>query len=110
MVGKPNYQFYYRASKDGKDNGKFDIFSNTKLDPIPEGYEYIPSICNPGCEKNVGDDGIIDEAIFLEPSLKVQMELDQHEAECALRYEMVNKTLEQLDKRLWRLEAIVICI
>ena len=44
----------------------------------------------------------------LEPSLKVQMELDQHEAECALRYEMVNKTLEQLDKRLWRLEAIVI--
>ncbi len=36
------------------------------------------------------------------------MELDQHEAECALRYEMVNKTLEQLDKRLWRLEAIVI--
>ena len=25
-----------------------------------------------------------------------------------LRYEMVNKTLEQLDKRLWRLEAITI--
>ena len=44
----------------------------------------------------------------LEPSLKVQMELDQHEAECALRYEMDNKTLEQLDKRLWRLEAITI--
>ena len=52
-------QFYYRASKNGKDNGKFDIFSNTKLDPIPEGYEYVPQICNPGCEKNVGDDGII---------------------------------------------------
>ena len=33
---------------------------NTKLDPIPDGYEYIPSICNPGCEKNVvKDDGII---------------------------------------------------
>ena len=44
----------------------------------------------------------------LEPSLKVQMDLDQHEAECAIRYEMVNKTLEQLDKRLWRLEAITI--
>ena len=44
----------------------------------------------------------------LEPSLKIQMELDQHEAECAIRYEMVNKTLEQLDKRLWRLEAITI--
>ena len=52
-------QFYYQASKNGKDNGKFDIFSNTKLDPIPEGYEYVPQICNPGCEKNVGDDGII---------------------------------------------------
>ena len=36
------------------------------------------------------------------------MKLDAHEAECAIRYEMVNKTLEQLDKRLWRLEAITI--
>ena len=44
----------------------------------------------------------------LQPELKVQMELDQHEKECAIRYEMVNKTLEQLDRRLWRLEAIVI--
>tara|TARA_B100000683_G_scaffold208037_1_gene202075 strand:- start:672 stop:869 length:198 start_codon:yes stop_codon:yes gene_type:complete len=44
----------------------------------------------------------------IEPELKVQMELDQHEKECAIRYEMVNKTLEQLDKRLWRLEAITI--
>ena len=52
-------QFYYQASKNGKDNGKFDIFSNTKLEPIPEGYEYVPQICNPGCEKNVGDDGVI---------------------------------------------------
>ena len=43
----------------------------------------------------------------LEPSLKVQMELDQHEAECAIRYEMVNDKLEQLDKRLWRLEAML---
>ena len=44
----------------------------------------------------------------LEPSLKVQMELDQHEKECAIRYEMVNDKLGQLDKRLWRLEAITI--
>jgi hypothetical protein len=44
----------------------------------------------------------------LQPELKVQMELAQHEKECAIRYEMVNKTLEQLDRRLWRLEAIVI--
>ena len=44
----------------------------------------------------------------LQPELKVQMELSQHEKECAIRYEMVNKTLEQLDRRLWRLEAIVI--
>ena len=43
----------------------------------------------------------------LEPSLKVQMELDAHEAECAIRYEMVNDKLEQLDKRLWRLEAML---
>tara|TARA_E500000331_G_C17120074_1_gene653463 strand:- start:740 stop:934 length:195 start_codon:yes stop_codon:yes gene_type:complete len=44
----------------------------------------------------------------LKPELKVELELEQHEKECAIRYEMVNKTLEQLDRRLWRLEAIVI--
>ena len=44
----------------------------------------------------------------LYPELKVQMKLNAHEAEFAIRYEMVNKTLEQLDKRLWRLEAITI--
>ena len=43
----------------------------------------------------------------LEPSMKVQMELDQHEKECVIRYEMVNDKLEQLDKRLWRLEAML---
>ena len=43
----------------------------------------------------------------LAPSMKVQMELDQHEKECAIRYEMVNDKLEQLDKRLWRLEAML---
>ena len=44
----------------------------------------------------------------LHPELKVQMKLDAHEAECEISYEMANKTLEQLDKRLWRLEAITI--
>ena len=30
----------------------------------------------------------------LEPELKVQMELDAHEKECAIRYEMVQSKLE----------------
>ena len=43
----------------------------------------------------------------LEPELKVQMELDAHEKECAVRYEMVHGKLESLDKRMWRLEAMI---
>ena len=43
----------------------------------------------------------------LEPELKVQMELDAHEKECAIRYEMVHCKLETLDKRMWRLEAMI---
>jgi hypothetical protein len=43
----------------------------------------------------------------IEPELKVQMELDAHEKECAIRYEMVNNKLESLDKRMWRLEALI---
>lgn len=43
----------------------------------------------------------------LEPELKVQMELDAHEKECAIRYEMVHGKLEALDKRMWRLEAMI---
>ncbi len=34
----------------------------------------------------------------LEPELKVQMELDAHEKECAIRYQMVNDKLDVLDK------------
>ena len=41
------------------------------------------------------------------PELKVQMELDAHEKECAVRYEMVHGKLESLDKRMWRLEALL---
>ena len=43
----------------------------------------------------------------LEPELKVQKELDAHEKECAIRYQMMNDKLDGLDKRMWRLEAMV---
>ena len=43
----------------------------------------------------------------LEPELKVQMELEAHEKECAIRYEMVHGKLDALDKRMWRLEAMI---
>jgi len=43
----------------------------------------------------------------MNPELQVQMELDSHEKECAVRYQMVNDKLEALDKRLWRLEAMI---
>jgi len=43
----------------------------------------------------------------LVPELKVQMELEAHEKECAIRYQMVNDKLESLDKRMWRLEAMI---
>ncbi|AFV50584.1 hypothetical protein N386_gp26 [Puniceispirillum phage HMO-2011] len=42
-----------------------------------------------------------------EQELKVQMELNAHEKECAIRYEMVHGKLEALDKRMWRLEAMI---
>tara|TARA_R110000850_G_scaffold180209_6_gene305852 strand:- start:914 stop:1108 length:195 start_codon:yes stop_codon:yes gene_type:complete len=42
----------------------------------------------------------------IKPELKVQMELEAHEKECAIRYEMVNDKLSGLDKRLWRMEAM----
>jgi len=40
------------------------------------------------------------------PELKVQMELNAHEKECAIRYQSVNDKLEALDKRMWRIEAM----
>jgi len=42
----------------------------------------------------------------LKPELQVQLELDAHEKECAVRYQAVNDKLSALDKRLWRLEAM----
>lgn len=38
---------------------------------------------------------------------ETQAQLDAHEKECAVRYEMVNDRLTQLDKRMWRLEAMI---
>ena len=44
---------------------------------------------------------------IVEPALKVQMELDAHEKECAMFRELVNGKLDGLDKRMWRLEAMI---
>ena len=38
---------------------------------------------------------------------ETKAQLDAHERECAVRYEMVQAKLEQLDKRMWRLEAML---
>jgi len=39
--------------------------------------------------------------------LRVAMNLESHERECAERYKAVGEKLESLDKRLWRLEAML---
>ena len=41
------------------------------------------------------------------PELRVAIELEAHEKECAIRYQSVEDKLTGLDKRLWRLEAMV---
>lgn len=38
---------------------------------------------------------------------ETKAQLDAHERECAVRYELVQNKLEQLDKRMWRLEALI---
>ena len=43
----------------------------------------------------------------VEPLLKTQMELEAHEKECAIRYAAVQDRLDSLDKRMWRLEAMI---
>jgi hypothetical protein len=35
------------------------------------------------------------------------MELEAHEKECAIRYAAVQEKLDALDKRMWRLEAMI---
>ena len=42
----------------------------------------------------------------MQPELKVQMELDAHEKECAIRYKQSMTSLDALDKRMWRIEAM----
>ena len=41
------------------------------------------------------------------PELRVALELEAHEKECAIRYQSVEDKLSGLDKRLWRLEAMI---
>ncbi len=41
------------------------------------------------------------------PELRVAIELEAHEKECAIRYASVEDKLSGLDKRLWRLEAMI---
>ena len=36
-----------------------------------------------------------------------QSQLEKDEAECAIRYQYVQDSLKSLDKRMWRLEAMI---
>ena len=36
-----------------------------------------------------------------------QAHLERHEAECAVRYEQLQGWIKALDKRMWRLEAMM---
>ena len=41
------------------------------------------------------------------PELRVALGLEAHEKECAIRYANVETQLSMLDKRMWRLEAMI---
>ena len=41
------------------------------------------------------------------PELRVALELEAHEKECAIRYASVEDKLSCLDKRMWRIEAMI---
>ena len=43
----------------------------------------------------------------LTQELRVAMDLESHEKECAVSYKAVGEKLASLDKRLWRLEAMI---
>lgn len=43
----------------------------------------------------------------ISPELRVSLDLEAHEKECAVRYQAVEDKLSGLDKRLWRLEAMI---
>jgi hypothetical protein len=39
--------------------------------------------------------------------MNTEAKLEAHERECAIRYQTVQEKLDGLDKRLWRLEAML---
>ena len=39
--------------------------------------------------------------------MDTQTQLEKHEAECLLRYQYVQDSLNALDRRMWRLEAMI---
>lgn len=43
----------------------------------------------------------------ISPELRVSLDLEAHEKECAVRYQAVEDKLNMLDKRMWRLEAMI---
>ncbi len=45
----------------------------------------------------------------MEQELKTQLQLESHEKECAMFRELVHGKLDALDKRMWRLEAMIMC-
>ena len=40
--------------------------------------------------------------------MDTQTQLEKHEAECAIRYQYVQDSLNALDKRMWRIEAMIL--
>ena len=47
------------------------------------------------------------QTLEVSPELRVSLDLEAHEKECAVRYASVEDKLSALDKRLWRLEAMI---
>lgn len=45
--------------------------------------------------------------MVVSPELRVALDLEAHEKECAIRYAAVEEKLSMLDKRMWRLEAMI---
>ena len=43
----------------------------------------------------------------MEQELKTQLQLESHERECAMFRELVHGKLDSLEKRMWRLEAMI---
>jgi len=43
----------------------------------------------------------------VQQEMKTQLQLEAHEKECAMFRELVHGKLDSLDKRMWRLEAMI---